>query len=73
MALEVIRPILRIDACALTLGSFDCETGLTTLDAKGGCPECDLSVGTFIQGIETQLKLRVPEITEVRLTQVGKK
>lgn len=72
-ALDVIRPILRIEECALTLGSFDYETGLATLNAKGGCPKCDLSVETFIQGIETQLKLRVPEITEVRLTPVGTK
>lgn len=68
-ALDVIRPILRIEECALSLGSFDSDSGVTTLDAKGGCPDCDLSVATFIQGIETQLRLRVPEITEVRLIQ----
>lgn len=70
-ALDLIRPILRIEECALTLGSFDAETGVALLEANGGCTECDLSVGTFLQGIETQLKLRVPEIREVRLTTAG--
>ena len=67
MALDVIRPILRIEECALTLGSFDLETGVVTLDANGKCHECDLSVATFVEGIETQLKIRVPEITAIRL------
>lgn len=70
-ALDVIRPILRIEECALTLGSFDSETGVVMLDARGGCTGCDLSVATFLQGIETQLKRRVPEITEVRVTTTG--
>ena len=26
---------------------------------KGGCPDCDVSPATFMQGIETQLKLRI--------------
>lgn len=67
-ALDAIRPILRIEECALTLFQFDPETGVTILEVKGGCPDCDLSVATFLQGIETQLKLRVPEITSVRLS-----
>lgn len=70
-ALDVIRPILRIEECALTLGSFDPEMGVAALDAKGGCTECDLSVASFLHGIETQLKLRVPEITGIRVTTVG--
>lgn len=72
-ALDVIRPILRIEECALTLASFDAESGTATLSAKGGCPQCDLSVATFQQGIETQLKLRIPEISGVRLVTAAKK
>lgn len=66
-ALDVIRPILRIEECGLTLASFDADSGTATLDARGGCTACDLSVATFLQGIETQLKLRVPEITQIKL------
>lgn len=70
-ALDIIRPILRIEECALTLGSFDSHTGIATLDATGRCRECELSVATFVEGIETQLKLRVPEVTEIRLITAG--
>jgi Fe-S cluster biogenesis protein NfuA len=66
-ALDDMRPILRLDECALSLASFDGDTGLVMLNVKGGCTECDVSVATFIQGIETQLRLRVPEIAEVHL------
>jgi Fe-S cluster biogenesis protein NfuA len=64
-ALNDIRPLLRIEECALTLCSFDAETGILVLEAKGGCPDCELSVTTFHEGIETQLKLRVPQIRSV--------
>lgn len=67
-ALDDIRPILRIEECALTLASFDRESGIAVLEGKGICPECELSVTTFREGIETQLKLRVPEITSVRFS-----
>ena len=65
-ALNDIRPLLRIEECALKLCSFDAETGVLVLEATGGCPDCELSVTTFHEGIETQLKLRVPQITSVR-------
>lgn len=66
-ALDLIRPILKIEDCGLTLSSFELESGVAILTAKGSCPDCEVSVGTFLQGIETQLKLRVPEVTSVRL------
>lgn len=71
-ALDLMRPILRIDECALTLASFDADTGKAVLDVKGGCPDCNLSVATFHEGIETQLKLRVPEVLSVSLQGNGK-
>ena len=64
-ALNEIRPLLRIEECALKLCSFDAETGALVLEAKGECPDCELSVTTFHEGIETQLKLRVPQIRSV--------
>ena len=66
--LEGILPILRIEECAIEVESFDPATGIASLIVKGGCPDCDVSPATFMQGIETQLKLRVSELKMVRAT-----
>ena len=66
--LDLILPILRIQKCALELQGFDAESGTATLLVTGACPDCDASAVTFIQGIETQLKLRVSELRSVLLT-----
>ena len=63
--LETILPILRIDECAIELDTFDPASGTAFLVVKGGCPDCDVSPVTFMQGIETQLKLRVAELKMV--------
>jgi len=63
--LESILPILRIDECAIEVESFDPASGTVFLVVKGGCPDCDVSPVTFLQGIETQLKLRVAELKAV--------
>jgi Fe-S cluster biogenesis protein NfuA len=69
--LAEILPILRIEKCALELQGFDPESGIATLLVTGACPDCDASAVTFIQGIETQLKLRVLELRSVLLTVEG--
>jgi Fe-S cluster biogenesis protein NfuA len=66
--LQDILTILRIEECALELEGFDEATGTATLHVTGTCPDCDASAVTFIQGIETQLKLRVTELQAVLLT-----
>ena len=66
--LREILAILRIDECALELQGFDPASGTATLFVTGACPDCDASAATFIQGIETQLKLRVSEVRAVLLT-----
>jgi Fe-S cluster biogenesis protein NfuA len=66
--LAEILPILRIDQCALELQAFDPVSGTATLMVTGACPDCEASAVTFIQGIETQLKLRVAELRSVMLT-----
>ncbi len=66
--LKAILSILRIEQCALDLQAFDSVTGTATLLVTGACPDCDASAVTFIQGIETQLKLRVAELHAVLLT-----
>ncbi len=65
-ALDVIRPILRVEDCALTLAWFEMDSGTVVLETQGGCADCEASVTTFQPGIETQLKLRIPEIREIR-------
>jgi Fe-S cluster biogenesis protein NfuA len=66
--LDLILPLLRIEKCALELQGFDAASGTATLLVTGACPDCDASAVTFIQGIETQLKLRVAELRSVLLT-----
>ena len=66
--LRDILAILRIDECALELQAFDAQSGTATVLVTGACPDCDASAVTFIQGIETQLKLRVTELRAVLLT-----
>ena len=67
--LAEILPILRIEQCAIELQTFDPETGTAVLFIKGGCPDCDCSPATFMQGIETQLKLRISELKAVLATE----
>ncbi len=67
--LAEILPILRIEQCAIELQAFDPGTGTAVLFIKGGCPDCDCSPATFMQGIETQLKLRISELKAVLATE----
>lgn len=67
--LAEILPILRIEQCAIELEVFDPATGTAVLVIRGGCPDCDCSPATFIQGIEVQLKLRVSELKAVLATE----
>jgi Fe-S cluster biogenesis protein NfuA len=67
--LAEILPILRIEQCAIELQAFDPVSGTAVLFIKGGCPDCDCSPATFMQGIETQLKLRVSELKAVLATE----
>ena len=64
--LDHILPILRIEECAIELESFDPASGTAILAVKGGCPDCGVSPATFMQGIETQLKLRIAELQTVK-------
>jgi Fe-S cluster biogenesis protein NfuA len=50
----------------LALVSFDSATGVTVLRIAGDCPDCDMTATELRAGIEAHLRLRVPEITEVR-------
>jgi Fe-S cluster biogenesis protein NfuA len=67
--LAEILPILRIEQSAIELQVFDPATGTAFLAIRGGCPDCEVSPATFIQGIEVQLKLRVSELKAVLATE----
>ena len=67
--LAEILPILRIEQSAIELQTFDPATGTAVLMIRGGCPDCEVSPATFIQGIEVQLKLRVSELKAVLATE----
>lgn len=65
-AIDAMRPILGIDPCALELLGFRHESGTAVLRIHGSCPHCSMSVTVFMQGIEANLRRRVPEIREVQ-------
>ena len=66
-----ILPMLRIEHCAMEVESFDPTTGTAVVTVQGGCPDCDVSPVTFMQGIETQLKLRIAELKAVKASIVS--
>jgi Fe-S cluster biogenesis protein NfuA len=66
-AIDGLRPMLGVDGSGVELLSFDAATGVLVLRAEGDCTDCRLSIATFIQGIEAHLRMRVPEIREVRM------
>ena len=65
--LAEVGPLLRIDHCRIEVAEYFGATGQLTLRIDGTCPDCDLSPATFMPAIEAHLKLRVPEVREVRV------
>ena len=65
--IEGLRPMLRLDPCGIELIAFETVTGIATVRIDGGCPDCEMPAVTLRQGIEAHLRLRVPEIREVRM------
>ncbi len=67
-AIESLRPMLRIEACAVRLERFDVEEGVAYVEISGDCPDCDMKAATFVEGIEAHLRRQIPEIVGVRTT-----
>jgi Fe-S cluster biogenesis protein NfuA len=65
-ALEQVATMLRLDRAVLELVEFDQRSGVAVLRLHGDCPDCEMSVQTLSVGIEAQLRMRVPEVREVR-------
>jgi Fe-S cluster biogenesis protein NfuA len=61
-----LRPLLGVGPTGIELVSFEAVTGVAVVRIEGDCPECEMSVAAMLQGIEAHLKLRVPEIREIR-------
>ena len=65
--LTEVGPLLRIEHCSIEIAEYSQATGLLMLRIDGNCPDCELSPATFMPAIEAHLKLRVPEVREVRV------
>jgi Fe-S cluster biogenesis protein NfuA len=65
-ALAQVAVILRLDEAVVELVEFEAGTGVAVLRLRGDCPDCDMSVSTLRDGIEAHLRMRVPEVREVR-------
>ena len=64
-AIDGLRPLLGVQN-GVELVNFERDSGVAVLRVEGDCPECEMPVATLLQGIEAHLRLRVPEIREIR-------
>jgi Fe-S cluster biogenesis protein NfuA len=62
-----IPSLLRLDDALIELREFQPESGMAVLQVSGECPHCQLSVATFLTGVEAHLRRAVPEVRVVRL------
>ena len=67
--LAQLGPALRIDHCSLDVAEFVPATGLLTVRIRGECSDCQVSPVTFSTAIAAHVKMRVPEVLEVRLVE----
>lgn len=65
-AIEGLRPLLGVEASGVELVNFEAASGVAVLRVEGDCPHCEMPVATLLQGIEAHLRMRVPEIREIR-------
>ena len=63
-ALQTIRPFLQADGGDVELIDVS-EDGIVKVRLTGACGGCPMSQMTLSQGIERQLKARIPELTKV--------
>ena len=63
-----VRPAVAMDGGDITFCSF--ESGVVTLQMKGACAGCPSSTATLKMGIENMLRHYIPEVTEVRATEL---
>ena len=61
-----IRPSLQMDGGDIRLVDFDEDSGVLSVELQGHCAHCPMMEYTLKEGIETELKARLPQIKEVR-------
>jgi Fe-S cluster biogenesis protein NfuA/hemerythrin-like domain-containing protein len=64
-ALDKIRPYLLADGGDVEISSFDFNTGVLSVALRGHCAGCPMSLQTLREGIERQVKVDVPEVSQV--------
>ena len=69
--LAEVRPLLHIDHCRIELVRFSYDSGLLDLAIEGSCSHCNVSPATFSPAISAHVKMRVPEVFEVRISDRG--
>ena len=62
-ALKQVRPALQADGGDVEL--IEVSDGVVKVRLKGACGSCPMATMTLKNGIERELKLRVPEVKEV--------
>ena len=65
--LAEVQPMLRIEHCTLELVDYSPESGVVTVGIGGGCPDCQVSPATFSPAIKAHIRMRVPEVREVKI------
>ena len=62
-ALDEIRPNIQADGGDIELVAV--EKGVVKVRLQGHCVGCPMSALTLKQGVETHLKMRIPEVVKV--------
>ena len=65
-ALVDLRPLVAHQASRVELLHFAAASGVAVLVVEGGCPDCDMPAAALLEGIGAHLRLRVPEVRDVR-------
>ena len=65
--LAEVQPMLRIEHCKLELVNYSPESGIVIVGIDGVCPDCQVSPATFSPAIQAHIRMRVPEVREVRI------
>jgi Fe-S cluster biogenesis protein NfuA len=61
-----VQPLLRIDHCTLRLTEY--SSGVAVVAITGACPDCEGSPATFSAAIQAHIRMRIPEVREVRIS-----
>ena len=69
--LAEVEPMLRMEHCRLELVDFSPKSGVAIVRIDGGCSDCVVSPATFTPAIQAHIRMRLPEVREVRISGDG--